>query len=53
MSNELQVKSEFVLEQQINDPLDQPAVLDLAIQHGNAQYVYRILKDDELHSKLL
>lgn len=43
--------SEFVIEEPIQDPLDQPAILDLAIQHGNAQHVYKILKEKELHSK--
>lgn len=51
MSVEKQLSKEFNLEEQIHDPLDQPAVLDLAKQHGNAQHVYRILKEDELHSK--
>lgn len=53
MSVHKQSSSELDLEEQIHDPLDQPAVLDLAIQHGNAQHVYKIVKESELHSKEL
>lgn len=60
MNNEnIEIKQEIessgnelvVADDEINDPLDLPAELDLAKQHGNAQLLYKIIDEDKLDSK--